>query len=66
MALIGKRVMLVGSGGGQPKDTAAVLGFMAKGALAIAASAIRFDEIPAGLERLEAGGVVGRIVAEVN
>jgi propanol-preferring alcohol dehydrogenase len=66
MALIGKRVMLVGSGGGQPEDTAAVLGFMAKGALAIAASAIRFDEIPAGLERLEAGGVVGRIVAEVN
>jgi propanol-preferring alcohol dehydrogenase len=66
MALIGRRVTLCGSGGGQPKDTAAVLGFMAKGELEIAATAIGFDEIPAGLERLERGGVIGRIVAAVD
>lgn len=66
MALIGKAVTLRGSGGGKPKDTAAVLGFMAKGELEIAATAIGFDGIPAGLERLERGGVVGRIVAEID
>lgn len=66
MALIGRKVTLVGSGGGQPRDTAVVLGFMAKGDLEIAATAITFDEIPEGLARLERGGVVGRIVAEVD
>ena len=64
MELVGKSVMLCGSGGGQPADTAAVLGFMARGDLTIAATRIGFDAIPEGLARLEAGGVVGRIVAE--
>jgi len=66
MALIGKGVTLRGSGGGLPQDTAAVLDFMARGDLTIEASTISFDEIPAGLDRLERGGVVGRIVAEVE
>ena len=64
MALVAKSVTLRGSGGGQPSDTAAVLDYMAKGQLSIAASAIGFDEIPEGLDRLARGGVVGRIVAE--
>ena len=64
MELVGKSVTLVGSGGGQPENTAAVIAHMARGELTIEASAIGFDEIPAGLARLEAGGVVGRIVAE--
>ena len=64
MALVAKSVTLRGSGGGQPSDTAAVLDYMAKGQLSIAASSIGFDEIPAGLDRLARGGVVGRIVAE--
>lgn len=63
MDLVGKSVQLCGSGGGQPEDTAAVLAFMARGDLRIEATAIGFDEIPEGLERLERGGVVGRIVA---
>jgi propanol-preferring alcohol dehydrogenase len=66
MALIGRGVTLRGSGGGQPENTAAVLAHMASGGLTIAASAIGFDEIPAGLERLERGGVIGRIVAELG
>lgn len=66
MALIGKAVTLRGSGGGKPKDTAAVLEFMARGELEIAATAIGFDAIPSGLDRLERGGVVGRIVAEID
>ena len=66
MELIGKSVTLRGSGGGQPSDTAAVLDHMAKGDLAIEATTITFDEIPEGLERLERGGVVGRIVAELD
>ncbi len=65
MELIGKGITLRGSGGGQPKDTEAVLGHMAKGDLVIEASTISFDEIPEGLRHLERGGVVGRIVAEI-
>ena len=65
MELVGKSVTLAGSGGGQPEDTAAVLDFMARGELTIAATTIGFDEIPTGLERLERGGVVGRIVASL-
>jgi propanol-preferring alcohol dehydrogenase len=64
--LVAKAVTLRGSGGGQPSDTAAVLGFMARGELSILASTIGFDEIPDGLARLERGGVVGRIVAEMD
>lgn len=64
MELVGKGVTLRGSGGGTPGDTAAVLAHMARGDLMIAASSIGFDEIPAGLERLARGGVIGRIVAE--
>jgi propanol-preferring alcohol dehydrogenase len=66
MALIGRGVTLRGSGGGSPSDTAAVLGHMARGQLAIEATTIGFDEIPEGLARLERGGVVGRIVAELD
>lgn len=66
MALIGRNVTLRGSGGGQPENTAAVLAHMAKGGLTIEASAIGFDDIPEGLARLERGGVVGRIVAELG
>jgi propanol-preferring alcohol dehydrogenase len=65
MALVGRSITLRGSGGGEPHDTAAALGFMEKGALTIEASTICFNEIPEGLERLARGGVVGRIVAEL-
>ena len=65
MALVGRSITLRGSGGGEPHDTAAVLGFMEKGALTIEVSTIGFNEIPEGLERLARGGVVGRIVAEI-
>ena len=63
LPLIAKSVTLRGSGGGEPSDTAAVLGFMARGQLAIELSTIGFDDIPAGLKRLQRGGVIGRLVA---
>jgi propanol-preferring alcohol dehydrogenase len=63
MQLIARSVTLRGSGGGARVDTAAVLRHMARGELEIATSTISFEEIPAGLERLARGGVVGRIVA---
>jgi alcohol dehydrogenase, propanol-preferring len=66
MELISKSVTLRGSAGGRPSDTAAVLGHMAKGELAIQTTHISFDELPEGLKRLEQGGIVGRIVAELN
>lgn len=64
MALIAGEITLRGSAGGDKSDTAAVIDYMAKGELTIQASTIGFDDIPAGLERLKRGGVVGRIVAE--
>jgi propanol-preferring alcohol dehydrogenase len=64
--LIAKAVTLRGSGGGKPSDTAAVLAMMAAGELTIQATTIGFDQIPEGLARLERGGVVGRIVAELG
>jgi hypothetical protein len=39
---------------------------MEKGDLKIEATTISFAEIPAGLERLQQGGVVGRIVADMS
>ncbi|MEZ5742585.1 MAG: zinc-binding dehydrogenase [Sphingomonadaceae bacterium] len=66
MPLIAKSVTLRGSAGGTSEDTAAVLALMARGGLEIEATAIGFDDIPAGLGRLAKGGVVGRLVAEPN
>ncbi|HUD28003.1 MAG TPA: zinc-binding dehydrogenase [Novosphingobium sp.] len=62
--LTAKMVTLRGArGGAMPGATEAVLGHMARGELEIRASTLSFDEIPEGLERLRAGGVVGRLVA---
>jgi propanol-preferring alcohol dehydrogenase len=66
MELVSKSVTLRGSAGGRPADTSAVLSLMEKGELTIEATKITFDEIPAGLERLQRGGVVGRIVADLS
>ena len=41
-----------------------MIAHMAKGELEIEATTIGFEEIPAGLKRLEEGGVVGRLVAD--
>ncbi len=64
--LISNRVTLRGSAGGQPRNTAAVLQHMNKGELRIEASTIGFADIPEGLARLERGGVIGRIVADLD
>lgn len=63
--LVGKAVTLRGSrGGGMEDATGKVIRHMADGDLTIAASAIGFEEIPDGLDRLAKGGVIGRLVAE--
>jgi propanol-preferring alcohol dehydrogenase len=64
--LVAKSVTLRGSKGGRPGDTDKVLAHMQAGELTIQASTIGFEEIPAGLERLEHGGVIGRLVAQPN
>lgn len=62
--LTARMVTLRGSrGGSMPGATEAVLRHMADGELEIEASHLSFEEIPAGLERLRQGGVVGRLVA---
>ena len=63
MELVYKSVRPCGSAGGQLDDTASVIAFMASGALTIEATTVGFDDIPAGLDRLARGGVVGRTVA---
>jgi propanol-preferring alcohol dehydrogenase len=61
--LTGKMVTLRGARGGIPGTTQAVIDHMARGELELQANEIGFDEIPAGLERLKRGGVIGRLVA---
>lgn len=62
--LTGKMVTLRGARGGSlPGATEAVIVHMARGELEIEASALPFEDIPEGLERLRRGGVVGRLVA---
>ncbi|MGO2750793.1 MAG: zinc-binding dehydrogenase [Pseudoclavibacter sp.] len=51
---------------GNPEHLQAVIDLVATGDLRIAAEEIPFDEIPAGLDRLKAGGVNGRLVAVLN
>lgn len=51
---------------GNPEHLQAVIDLVATGDLRIAAEEITFDEIPAGLDRLKAGGVNGRLVAVLN
>ena len=65
-ALILSEVTLVGSQGGTKHDVAGVYEHFATGQLAPAITEITFDEIPAGLERLRRGEVVGRLVAKIG
>ena len=62
-SLVMKEVTLKGCLGGTMADTSAVYDLMASGDLQPLLSTITFDEIPAGLERLDRGEVVGRLVA---
>jgi propanol-preferring alcohol dehydrogenase len=61
--LIVKCVQVVGSNAGFKRDVESVLGLMASGDLTIPATTIAFEQIPEALERLETGGVNGRLVA---
>lgn len=63
--LVYKAVTLRGARGGRPQDLTAVLDLMANGELSILTRDIGFDEIPAAIEQLRAGGVVGRLVAVI-
>ncbi|MGI3781707.1 MAG: zinc-binding dehydrogenase, partial [Janthinobacterium lividum] len=57
------RLTLVGSQAGTQEDCAAVLRLIAAGKLASTITRIGFDEIGDGVQRLERGGVIGRLVA---
>lgn len=61
--LILKSVTLVGSQGGTIEDIEGVYKHLASGQLDPEITKIDFEEIPDGLQRLEKGGVVGRLVA---
>lgn len=65
-ALILKKVTLVGNVGGDLEDLESVCRLIASGDLTPLTSTIGFDEIPAGLERLAKGEVVGRLVARIG
>ncbi len=61
--LITKAVNLVGSVGGTKEDIAGIYRLLASGEMKPTITTIGFDEIPEGLEKLERGEVVGRLVA---
>lgn len=61
-----RRVTLVGSLGGGLDDLESVCELIAGGQLKPITTSIGFDEIPAGLERLERGDVTGRLVARIG
>jgi propanol-preferring alcohol dehydrogenase len=64
--LVHKAVTLRGARGGRPGDLEAVIDLMANGDLSIHATTTDFDGIPAAIERLKHGDVVGRIVAVMD
>ncbi|HOI58661.1 MULTISPECIES: zinc-binding dehydrogenase [unclassified Methanoculleus] len=66
MPLITKEVTILGSQGGNVDDIASVYTMMASGNLKPDVTEIGFDDIPAGLEKLKAGGVRGRLVAVMD
>ncbi|HZK31922.1 MAG TPA: zinc-binding dehydrogenase [Corynebacterium sp.] len=61
--LITKSVTLKGSVGGTKEDIAGVYENMAQGKMKPQVTTISFEEIPAGLEKLKNGEVIGRLVA---
>lgn len=65
-SLVMKEITLKGCLGGTIADTSAVYDLMASGQLAPLISRTTFDEIPAGLARLERGEVIGRLVASYH
>ncbi|OBG36749.1 hypothetical protein A5672_19350 [Mycobacterium alsense] len=64
--LVLKAVTLRGARGGRPVDFLAVIDLIASGALSILTSTTTFEDIPAAIERLESGEVIGRIVAVMD
>lgn len=60
--LILKKVTLVGSNGGTIKDVEGCYEYFATGQIDPSITEIGFDDIPAGLEKLAKGEVVGRLV----
>lgn len=62
-SLILNQCNLRGSNGGSKEDIAGVYAFMANGDLAPKLNEIGFDEIAEGIDRLQQGGIEGRLVA---
>jgi alcohol dehydrogenase, propanol-preferring len=64
--LVTKGIRVLGSLGGTKQDLIAVLDMIADGRLVPVVEEIGFDDIPAGLDRLRAGQLVGRLAAILN
>jgi len=62
-SLIMNAVKLIGNKGGTKEDIAGVYEFMANGDLKPTVTTIGFDDIPQGIQDLQDGKVVGRLVA---
>lgn len=64
-AFIQNEITLRGSAGGTNEDLEGYLGLVAEGKVRPVVSTITFDEIKDGLERVAAGKVTGRLVADL-
>lgn len=63
--VIHQKARIHGSSGGTREDIAAVYRLMASGTLRPALEQLTFDEVPAGIDRLRAGTVRGRLVVRM-
>ncbi len=63
--LVVNQLTLTGVRGGTKEDLAGVYDLLATGKLDPSLTVISFDEIPAGLQQLSEGKVVGRLVAKI-
>lgn len=63
--VIHQKARIHGSSGGTREDIEAVYRLLADGALRPALEPIRFDDVPAGIDRLRAGTVRGRLVVRM-
>ncbi len=61
-----KALDLVGSQAGTKEDCSAVLQLIADGKLTSRITTISFEEIGEGIDRLERGEVIGRLVADMS
>lgn len=64
--VIHQKARIHGSSGGTRQDIEAVYGYLAQGSVTPTVEHLSFEDVPAGIERLRAGQVTGRLVVRMD